>query len=78
MSTPNNCFETLSTETLATATGGVVSGTGTSTTSDWQLRHQLSPILHSLRDLNTSSANNQQQQQNTMMLGMVAALAARR
>ncbi|HEX7702250.1 MAG TPA: hypothetical protein VF403_16040 [Kofleriaceae bacterium] len=76
MSTPNNCFETLSTETLATATGGFVSGTGS--TSNWQLHHELSPILHSLKDLNSNSANNQNQQNQTMMMTMVAALAARR
>ena len=77
MSTPNNCFETLSTETLATATGGFVSGTG-STNSNWQLHHELSPILHSLKDLNSNSSNNQNQQNQTMMMTMVAALAARR
>jgi hypothetical protein len=76
MSTPNNCFETLTTETLATATGGFVSGTGS--TSNWQLHQQLSPILHSLKDLNSNSANNSQNQQNQTMMMMVAALAARR
>ncbi|MEO8844928.1 MAG: hypothetical protein ABI591_00395 [Kofleriaceae bacterium] len=76
MSTPNNCFETLTTETLATATGGFVSGAGS--TNNWQLHHELSPILHALKDLNSSSSNNQNQQNQTMMLGMVVALAARR
>jgi hypothetical protein len=74
MSTPNNVFETLSADTLATATGGVTSGN----TNDWQLRHQLSPIIHSLKDLNTSSQNNAQNQNNTMMMGMMAAMMARR
>jgi hypothetical protein len=76
MSTPNNCFETLSTETLATATGGLVSGSGS--TNNWQLHHALSPILHSLKDLSSSSANNQNQQNQTMMMGMMAAIASRR
>jgi hypothetical protein len=74
MSTPNNVFETLSTETLATATGGTTSASS----SDWQLRHQLSPLIHSLKDLNTSSQNNAQNQNNTMMMGMMAAMMARR
>jgi hypothetical protein len=74
MSTPNNCFETLTTETLATATGGFVSGS----TNNWQLHHELSPILHSLKDLNANSANNQNQQNQTMMMGMMAAMVARR
>ncbi|MEO8549732.1 MAG: hypothetical protein ABI678_07155 [Kofleriaceae bacterium] len=72
MSTPNNVFETLSTETLATATGGVASS------NDSQLRHQLSPLIHSLKDLNTSSQANAQNQNNTMMMGMMAAMMARR
>ena len=75
MSTPNNCFETLTTETLATATGGFVSGAGA---NNWQLHHELSPILHSLSSLNASSANNQNQQNQTMMMGMMAAMVARR
>jgi hypothetical protein len=72
MSTPNTALETLTAETLATATGGV-----TGTTSNWQLRQQLRPILHSLRDLNSVTANNQNQQNNTMMMAMMAALARR-
>ena len=74
MSTPNNVFETLSTETLATATGGVTN----SSSNDWQLRHQRSPLIHSLKDLNTNTANNAQNQNNTMMMGMMAAMVARR
>ena len=77
MSTPNTVFETLSTDTLATATGGTTSS-GATTTSDWQLRHQLSPLVHSLKDLNTSTQNNAQQQNNTLMMGMMAAMIARR
>ena len=75
MSTPNNCFETLNTETLATATGGFVSGTGG---GNWQLHHELSPILHSLNSLSSVNQNNQNQQNQTMMMGMMAALVARR
>jgi hypothetical protein len=72
MSTP--AFQTLSLETLATATGGVT----TSTTSDSDLRHTLRPILSSLKDLSASSQNNQSQQSSTLMFGMMAAMLARR
>jgi hypothetical protein len=79
MSTPNNRFETLSTDTLATATGGLTYGGGAGyNSSNWALRSQLSPLVHSLRDLNANAANNQNQQNQTMMMGMMAALAARR
>jgi hypothetical protein len=77
MSTPNNRFETLTTDTLATATGGVAAGAGY-TSGNWALRSQLSPLIHSLRDLNANTANNANQQNQTMMMGMMAALAARR
>ncbi|HEY6033540.1 MAG TPA: hypothetical protein VIV58_04750 [Kofleriaceae bacterium] len=77
MSTPNNRFESLSTDTLATATGGVAAGAG-SNSSTWALRAQLSPLVHSLRDLNANAANNANQQNQTLMMGMMAALAARR
>ena len=73
MATPNNSFETLSADTLATATGGLALGQ-----NNWQVHHELSPILHSLQNLNTNSANNQQQQNTNMMMGMMAALASRR
>jgi hypothetical protein len=76
MSTPNNCFETLPTETLATATGGFVSGVGGG--GNWQLHHELSPILHSLNSLSSVNQNNQNQQNQTMMMGMMAAMVARR
>ena len=80
MSTPNNRFVTISAENLATATGGLTAaaGGGSTNTNNWQLKHQLSPILHSLRDLNSSSSNNQNQQNQTMMMGMMAAVLARR
>ena len=77
MSTPNNRFETIHTDTLATATGGAASGAGTFG-SNWALRAQLSPLVHSLRDLNANAANNANQQNQTLMMGMMAALAARR
>jgi hypothetical protein len=75
MSTPNNRFETLSADSLATATGGLTAAAGT---NNWQLHHELSPILHSLKDLNTSAATNQNQQNQTLMMGMMAAVMARR
>jgi hypothetical protein len=79
MSTPNNRFETLSTDTLATATGGITYGGGAGIgAGNWALRSQLSPLVHSLRDLNASSTNNANQQNQTLMMGMMAALAARR
>ena len=80
MSTPNNRFETLSTDTLATATGGVTygAGAGAGAYGAWGLHSGLGPLVHSLRDLNTSTANNQNQQNQTLMMGMMAALAARR
>ena len=34
--------------------------------------------LHSLRDLNNNSQNNQNQQNQTLMMGMMAAVMARR
>lgn len=77
MSTPNNRFETLSTDTLATATGGLASGAG-AYGSTWALRAQLSPLVHSLRDLNANAQNQANQQNQTLMMGMMAALAARR
>jgi hypothetical protein len=79
MSTPNNRFETLSAETLATATGGLTAAAGGGLgTNNWQLHHELSPILHSLKDLNSNSSNNQNQQNQTMMMGMMAAVLSRR
>lgn len=69
----NPTFETLSAESLTTTTGG-----GVPTTRDSTLGQTLKPILSSLRDLNTNSANNQRQQQNqTMMMTMMAMMARR-
>jgi hypothetical protein len=69
----NPAFESLSPSALVTATGGVAS-----TTSDCTLRQSLRPILSSLRELGTSSANNQSQQQNqTMMMTMMAMMSRR-
>ena len=71
----NPAFETLSAESLATATGGLTSATS----SDSTLRQSLRPILHSLQDLGTSSANSQISQKNqTMMMTMMMAMMARR
>ena len=79
MSTPNNRFETITTDTLATATGGLAYSAGAGAYgSNWALRAQLSPLVHSLRDLNNNAANNANQQNQTLMMGMMAALAARR
>jgi len=79
MSTPNNRFETLSAETLATATGGLTAAAGGGLgANNWSLHHALSPILHSLKDLNSGAANNQNQQNQTLMMGMMAAVMARR
>ncbi|MFT3698552.1 MAG: hypothetical protein QM831_35735 [Kofleriaceae bacterium] len=72
MSTPNNRFETINTEALATATGGV-----TTTTSDWALRHQLKGITSSLTDLSTANNQAAQNNNNMMMMGMMAMLARR-
>ena len=77
MSTPNNRFETITTDTLATATGGLAYGTG-AYGSNWALHAQLSPLIHSLRDLNNNAQNNANQQNQTLMMGMMAALASRR
>ena len=77
MSTPNNRFETITTDTLATATGGYAYGASYGN-SNWALRSQLSPLVHSLRDLNANAQNNANQQNQTLMMGMMAALAARR
>jgi len=73
MSTP--AFSTLSTETLATATGGVTTGS-----SNCSLKHELSPILHSLKDLNSSSttSSSSSSDQSTLMFGMMAAMMSRR
>lgn len=70
----NTAFETISTDNLATATGGVTSAAS----STDALRWQLSPLVHSLKDLNNNSQNNAQNQNNMMMMGMMAAMAARR
>jgi len=78
MSTPNNRFETIHTDTLATATGGVAAVGAGAYGNNWALRQQLSPLVHSLRDLNANAANNANQQNQTLMMGMMAALAARR
>jgi hypothetical protein len=78
MSTPNNRFETISAETLATATGGLTAAAGGGANNNWQLHHELSPILHSLKDLNSNSSNNQNQQNQTLMMGMMAAVMSRR
>lgn len=70
----NPAFETLSADSLATATGGLTNATS----SDSTLRQSLRPILHSLRDLSASSANSQSSQQNeTMMMTMMAMMARR-
>lgn len=72
MSTPNNRFETINTETLATATGGA-----TATTSDWALRHTLKGITSSITDLSTANQQAQANNNNMMMMGMMAMLARR-
>ncbi|HEY0253192.1 MAG TPA: ComC/BlpC family leader-containing pheromone/bacteriocin [Kofleriaceae bacterium] len=70
----NNRFETISTETLATTTGGLTSA---STSSDWALRHSLKGITSSLADLSTAQNSSASQNNNMMMMGMMAMMARR-
>ena len=68
MSTPNNVFETISPDTLVTATGG---------TTDDPTRRQLWQLSRSIKDAVASQQTNASASNNTTMLAMVAALAMR-
>jgi hypothetical protein len=69
MSTPQNVFMSITSEELATATGGVTASGQVQKRDLWQIKHALS-------DASNSQANNTSQQSGLVM-GMVVALAMR-